>query len=58
MKPADLATTLFDRYHIWTVAIDGANVHGARITPQLFTSIGELDRLVRALTEIAARQPG
>jgi selenocysteine lyase/cysteine desulfurase len=58
MKPGDLATTLFDKYQIWTVAIDGANVHGARITPQLFTSIAELDRLVHALTDIAAHQAG
>lgn len=52
--PADLAKTLFDRYRIWTVAIDGAGVHGVRVTPQLFTTTGELDQLVRALKEIAA----
>ena len=56
MAPADLAATLFDRYHIWTVAIDGAGVHGVRITPQLFTTTDELDHLVRALREIAARR--
>jgi selenocysteine lyase/cysteine desulfurase len=53
MKPADLATTLFDRYKVWTVAIDTANVHGVRVTPQLFTTPKELDVLVRALTELA-----
>jgi selenocysteine lyase/cysteine desulfurase len=53
MKPADLATTLFDRYKVWTVAIDTANVHGVRITPQLFTTPKELDVLVRALKELA-----
>jgi len=54
MKPADLASTLFDRYRVWTVAIDTANVHGVRITPQLFTTPKELDVLVRALKELAA----
>jgi selenocysteine lyase/cysteine desulfurase len=54
MKPADLAKTLFDRYKVWTVAIDTANVHGVRVTPQLFTTPKELDVLVRALKEIAA----
>lgn len=54
MKPADLATTLFDRYKVWTVAIDTANVHGVRVTPQLFTTPKELDVLVRALKELAA----
>ena len=42
MKPSDLAKTLLDRYKVWTVAIDGANVHGVRVTPQLFTTPQEL----------------
>ena len=54
MKPADLAKTLLGRYKVWTVAIDTANVHGVRITPQLFTTPKELDVLVRALKELAA----
>ncbi|HEY4321530.1 MAG TPA: aminotransferase class V-fold PLP-dependent enzyme [Gemmatimonadales bacterium] len=54
IKPADLAATLFDKYRIWTVAIDGAGVHGVRITPHLFTDTTELDHLVKALTDIAA----
>jgi len=52
--PAALAQLLFDRYKIWTVAIDGAGVRGVRVTPHLFTSTGELDALVRALRELAA----
>jgi len=52
--PAALAQLLFDRYRIWTVAIDGAGVRGVRVTPHLFTSTGELDALVRALRELAA----
>ena len=54
IKPADLAKTLFDRYKVFTVAIDTANVHGVRVTPQLFTTPKELDVLVRALKELAA----
>jgi selenocysteine lyase/cysteine desulfurase len=54
VKPADLAKTLFDRYKVWTVAIDTANVHGVRVTPQLFTTPKELDVFVRALNEIAS----
>jgi len=53
MKPGDLAKTLLDRYRIWTVAIDGAGVHGARITPGVFTTTAELDALVAALKELA-----
>ena len=54
MTPADLAKTLFERYKVFTVAIDTANVHGVRVTPQLFTTAKELDVLVRALKELAA----
>ena len=54
MAPADLAKTLFERYKVFTVAIDTANVRGVRVTPQLFTTPKELDALVRALKELAA----
>ena len=53
IKPGDLSKTLLEKYRIWTVAIDGAGVHGARITPHLFTSTAELDALVAALKELA-----
>ena len=54
LTPAALADALFTRYKIWTVAIDSAGVHGTRVTPQLFTTIAELDALIRALKELAA----
>lgn len=54
MKPADLADTLMKKYKIYTVAIDGANVHGCRITPNVYTTITELDTFVAALKEMAA----
>ena len=53
MKPADLAKTLLDKYRIFTVAIDGALVHGVRVTPQVYTSTAELDKFVSALRELA-----
>lgn len=55
LPPAELASTLLDRYQIWTVAIDApqAGVRGVRITPNLFTTTAELDTLVRALRELA-----
>ncbi len=54
IKPADLAKTLLEKYKIWTVAIDTANVHGCRITPNIFTTTAELDILVKAITELSA----
>ena len=53
LKPAELAKTLMERYKIWTVAIDYANVHGVRVTPHLFTTTQDLDVLVKALKELA-----
>lgn len=53
MKPSDLADTLLKKYKIYTVAIDGANVHGCRITPNVYTTTAELDTFVAALREMA-----
>jgi selenocysteine lyase/cysteine desulfurase len=52
--PADLARTLLEQYKVFTVAIDGAGVHGVRVTPQVYTSTAELDVFVNALRELAA----
>jgi selenocysteine lyase/cysteine desulfurase len=52
MKPSDLAEKLFKNYNIYTAAINGAGVHGCRVTPNVFTSTEELDVLVKAFTEI------
>jgi selenocysteine lyase/cysteine desulfurase len=54
MKPGDLAKVLLEKYKVFTVAIDGAGVHGVRVTPQVYTSSAELDAFVRALKELAA----
>lgn len=54
IKPADLARRLMEEYKIFTVAIDYANVQGCRITPNVFTTIEELDAFVTALKEMAA----
>ena len=54
MKPGDLAKTLLEKYKIWTVAIDGASVHGCRITPNIYTTPQELDAFVQALSELNA----
>ena len=53
IKPGKMAQLLFDEYKIFTVAIDGANVHGCRISPNIFTTTEELDSLVNAVTELS-----
>jgi selenocysteine lyase/cysteine desulfurase len=53
MKPDDLARALLERDRIWTNGVDNANVHGVRITPNVFTQPKELDRLVVAIKKYA-----
>ena len=55
MKPHDLAKTLLEKYRIWTVAIDGAGVHGCRISPNIYTTTKELDTFVAALKELGTQ---
>jgi selenocysteine lyase/cysteine desulfurase len=55
MKPSVLAETLLKKYKIYTVAIDSANVHGCRITPNVYTSTADLDALVNALKELSVQ---
>ncbi len=53
IKSAELSKILFEKYQIFTVAIDYANVHGCRITPNVYTTTDELDKFVIAIKEIA-----
>ena len=53
MKPSIMAEKLLKEYKIFTVAIDYANVRGCRITPNVFTTVKELDIFVSALKNLA-----
>ncbi|NNE03678.1 MAG: aminotransferase class V-fold PLP-dependent enzyme [Eudoraea sp.] len=55
MKPADVAKTLLTEFKIFTVAIDQNNVQGCRITPNVYTTIKELDDFVKAIKTMAKR---
>ena len=52
LTPADLARILLEKYRIYTVSIDGAGVHGCRITPNVYTTLEELDVFVKALKDL------
>ena len=54
ITPAILAKRLMDEFNIWTVAINHPPVIGCRITPNIYTSIEELDTFVAALKTLAA----
>ncbi len=52
-SPKELADALFDRYRIFTVAIDHQAVKGVRITPHLYTRKADLDLLIKAVKDLA-----
>jgi selenocysteine lyase/cysteine desulfurase len=54
-KPAELENFLFDKYKIHTVAIDWENIHGVRITPNVYTSTKNLDVLVDGIKTFALK---
>jgi selenocysteine lyase/cysteine desulfurase len=49
-KPEEVAGELFSKHKIHTVAINWENIHGVRVTPNVYTSTRDLDKLVRAIT--------
>jgi selenocysteine lyase/cysteine desulfurase len=54
MKPHELAKKLYENYNIYTVAIDNEYIKGCRITPNVYTTEKELDKLVYALSRLSA----
>jgi selenocysteine lyase/cysteine desulfurase len=52
-KPEEVAGELFNRHRIHTVAINWEHIHGVRVTPNVYTSTRDLDRLVAAVRKIA-----
>lgn len=55
-NPWEIETQLFNDYKIHTTAVNHNGVIGVRITPHVYTSLRDLDLLVIALKEIAAKK--
>jgi selenocysteine lyase/cysteine desulfurase len=53
MSPTQMAERLLKDHKIWTVGIEGQSVFGCRITPNIYTSIAELDAFVAAVKILA-----
>ena len=52
-KPGELDAFLLDKYKIHTVSIDWENIHGIRVTPNVYTTIKQLDLLVEGIAAFA-----
>lgn len=48
-KTAELDSFLFDKYRVHVVGIDWENIHGVRVTPNVYTSTNNLDVLVEGI---------
>ena len=56
MTPGELDGALFNTYKIHTVGIVWENISCVRITPHVYTRIQDLDKLVKAITELASKK--
>jgi selenocysteine lyase/cysteine desulfurase len=56
MTPGELDSALFTKYKIHTVGIVWENISCVRITPHVYTTLNDLDKLVRAIGEIASKK--
>jgi selenocysteine lyase/cysteine desulfurase len=54
-SPEAVAKYLFDKHHIFTVAIIHEEFQGLRITPNVYTTLGELDRFCDQMELIARK---
>jgi selenocysteine lyase/cysteine desulfurase len=52
-KPAELDNYLWSNYKIHCVSIEWENINGVRITPNVYTSTKNLDRLVEGIEKFA-----
>lgn len=56
MTPGELNTALFSDYKIHAVGIVWENVSCVRVTPHVYTRLQDLDKMVKAIGEIAAKK--
>lgn len=56
MTPTQFSNALFESYKIHTTGIVWENISCVRITPHVYTRLQDLDRLVKAIKEIAERK--
>ena len=56
LKPAEIDGPLLNQHKIHTVGIEWENIKGVRVTPHIYTSPRDLDRLVRGIEDISAKR--
>lgn len=56
-KATDIDSKLFEKYKVHTVAIEYEKINGVRVTPSVYTSLKDLDRLVAGIDYVASLEP-
>ena len=56
MKPGEVESQLLSQYKIHTTPVAWENINGVRVTPHVYTTPKDLDRLVAAITTMAEKQ--
>jgi selenocysteine lyase/cysteine desulfurase len=51
--PQELDRYLFEQYKVHVVGINWENIHGVRVTPNVYTTTKNLDRLVEGIESFA-----
>ena len=54
MDPSELADRLMVEHGIYTAAINRSGVQGVRVTPNVYTSLSDLDALVDAVKSLSS----
>lgn len=52
-KPGEVVSYLFDKYKIHTTGIEWENISGVRVTPNVYTTFRDLDKLVLAFERLS-----
>ncbi|MBX7202423.1 MAG: aminotransferase class V-fold PLP-dependent enzyme [Bacteroidia bacterium] len=55
-KPGDIESELLKKHGIHVVPIEHENISGVRVTPNVYTTLNDLDRLVTAIDIIASKK--
>ncbi|MGZ3756448.1 MAG: aminotransferase class V-fold PLP-dependent enzyme [Mucilaginibacter sp.] len=58
MTPAELDNALFNQYKIHAVGISYERIQCVRVTPHVYTTLPDLDKMARAITELASKSKG
>jgi selenocysteine lyase/cysteine desulfurase len=55
-KPGEIESELIKKHSIHVVPIEHENINGVRVTPNVYTTLNDLDRLVKAIETIAVKK--